>query len=70
MAMDTNDTIYQPPSAPRRSVPAYSKEGVDLTQIRRLLSLTPGERLREMEEFLADLEALLLKKRTCSSGES
>jgi hypothetical protein len=68
--VDTNDTIYRPEGFPPRRDPAYSPEGVDLTQIRRLLALTPAERLRELEEFLADLDALRPEDGRCSSAPS
>jgi hypothetical protein len=32
--------------------PAYSPEGVDLTMIRLMLSLTPAERLRALQKFV------------------
>jgi hypothetical protein len=36
----------------------YSEDGVDLTLIRRALSLTPEERLLEMQDCLNSLEAI------------
>ena len=69
-SVDTNDTIFRPDGFPPRRDPAYSREGVDLTQIRRLLALTPAERLRELEEFLADVEALRPQDGRCSSAPS
>lgn len=68
--MDTDDTLYLPPDGVARGERCTSAYGVDLTQIRRLLALTPSERLRELEEFLADLDALRLLRGRCSSGES
>lgn len=68
--MDTNDTLYQPLRGSARNGPCYSEDGVDLTQIRRLLALTPSERLRELEEFLADLDALRRLQGRCSSEGS
>lgn len=35
--------------------PDYSEDGVDLTVIRWMLSLTPAERLRFLEERTADI---------------
>ena len=34
-------------------LPAYSEDGVDLTLIRWMLSLTPLERLRTMQQYAA-----------------
>jgi len=34
------------------SEPAYSPDGVDLTMIRLMLSLTPAERLRVLRRFV------------------
>jgi hypothetical protein len=36
----------------------YSADGVDLTLIRHALSLTPEERLMEMQDCLDSLEAI------------
>lgn len=38
--------------------PVFNEEGVDLTQIRRFLALTPLERLIWCEQTAAELEAL------------
>jgi len=38
--------------------PAFNEDGVDLTQIRRFLALTPLERLVWAEQAAAELEAL------------
>jgi len=70
MAMDYDEQVFRPPGLPPRKERAYSEDGVDLTQIRRLLALSPGERLRELEECQADLEAVQLSHRRCNSGES
>ena len=69
-AMDYDEMIFHHPDAPPRKERAYSEDGVDLTLIRRLLLLSPAERLREMEEFLADLEHLGVVTVRCSSGRS
>jgi hypothetical protein len=37
---------------------AFSEEGVDLTLIRWMLSLTPAERLRVLESNVRSLEAI------------
>ncbi len=62
--------VYRHPDAPRRKERAYSEEGVDLTQIRRLALLTPSERLRELEGFLSDLDDLRRSAHRCSSERS
>lgn len=36
-------------------LPDYSEDGVDLTVIRWMLSLTPAERLKFLEERIADI---------------
>ena len=38
--------------------PDYSEDGVDLTLIRWMLSLTPAERLKFLEDRIADILAL------------
>jgi hypothetical protein len=42
----------------RGEEPAFNEDGVDLTQIRRALALTPLERLIEAEQAAAEVEAL------------
>ncbi len=37
---------------------AYSKEGVDLTLIRRMLSLTPAGRLRVLQSYVRSIQRL------------
>lgn len=69
-AMGHDEMIYRHPDAPPRNERAYSDDGVDLTQIRRLLMLSPAERLRELEEFLADLESLRIVTVRCGSERS
>ncbi len=39
-------------------LPSYSADGVDLTLIRWMLSLTPEERLRRLEEQVASAREL------------
>jgi hypothetical protein len=39
-------------------LPDYSEDGVDLTVIRWMLSLTPAERLKFLEERTADILAV------------
>ena len=41
-----------PESAP---LPDYSEDGIDLTVIRWMLSLTPAERLKFLEERISDI---------------
>src|SRR5262249_8631269 len=38
--------------------PAYSEDGVDLTLIRWMLSLTPGERLRVLQQHVRAIQKL------------
>jgi len=35
--------------------PVYDENGVDLTLVRKMLRLTPEERLRYMQEFVEDI---------------
>ncbi len=39
-------------------VPDYSEDGVDLTLVRWMLSLTPAERLEFLEQRIADVQAI------------
>jgi hypothetical protein len=39
-------------------VPEYGNDGVDITLIRWMLSLTPAERLQFLQERIADIEAI------------
>jgi hypothetical protein len=39
--------------------PDYSKDGVDLSLVRWMLSLTPAERLQALEQHSAGLEEML-----------
>jgi hypothetical protein len=43
----------------RGEEPTYNEDGVDLTQIRRSLSLTPLERLIAAEQASTEIETLL-----------
>ena len=47
------DTAAELP--PSDEGPAYSEDGVDLTLIRWMLSLTPAERLRALQDHLESL---------------
>ena len=40
------------PSESSPDLPAYSPDGVDLTLIRWMLSLTPAERLQVLQQFV------------------
>ena len=39
-------------------LPAYSEDGVDLTLIRWMLSMTPAERLRTLQQNIASIVRL------------
>jgi hypothetical protein len=41
----------------------YQSDGVDVSLIRWMLSLTPGERLRTLQEFVDAIEEILSKNR-------
>ena len=49
-AMDSDSNLAEP--AP---LPDYSEDGVDLTLIRWMLSLTPAERLQFLEERINEI---------------
>ena len=49
------DPNVNPESAP---LPDYNDDGIDLTVIRWMLSLTPAERLKFLEERIADVAAI------------
>jgi hypothetical protein len=51
--MDSDSNLEE--SAP---LPDYSEDGVDLTLIRWMLSLTPAERLRFLEERINEIMAI------------
>ncbi len=42
---------------PTPELPTRSEDGVDLTLIRRMLSLTPAERLEALQDFINFVEA-------------
>lgn len=52
MMADEPEEIEQAP------LPDYSEDGVDLTLIRWMLSLTPAERLEFLEERIEDILAI------------
>ena len=51
--MDPHETIHNPPADPD-----YSSDGVDLTLIRWMLSLSPLERLEVLQASAGSLERL------------
>ena len=55
---DRDDIVFHPPGAPRDADPAYAEDGVDLTLIRWMLSLTPEERLWVLQERQNAIEAV------------
>lgn len=59
-----------PPSRVHATEPTIAPDGVDLTLIRWMLSLTPAERLRVLEERQAALEAIRASGVRWTSRES
>jgi hypothetical protein len=55
--VDDDDMIYRPQGTPPAEEPAYSDDGVDLTLIRWMLSLTPAERLQVLQEHQDAIDA-------------
>jgi hypothetical protein len=47
-----------PPLHPEESEPIYSEDGVDLTLIRWMLSLTPTQRLQTLQEAIRSIVRL------------
>ena len=62
MDAHADDKRYTQPSEPPRgetvAEPAYSEDGVDLTLIRWMLSLTPAERLGVLQSAVTAIEKL------------
>ena len=56
-AMSVEDPVF-PPRLVREDEPEFADDGVDLTLIRWMLSLTPAERLRTLEEQQAFYESV------------
>jgi hypothetical protein len=56
--MSSNDEVYRPPGAPEPTEPAYAEDGVDLTLIRWMLSLSPSGRLRQLQDFINAAERI------------
>ena len=51
MALDDSDRNVKAPDGSSNE-PVYSEDGVDLTLIRWMLSLTPAERLEALQEHI------------------
>ena len=56
MAMSMDEVSFRPPGMPGTIAPEYSEDGVDLAAIRWMLSLTPSERLRQLQAFINEAE--------------
>jgi hypothetical protein len=56
--MTTRAGAYEARLSVQGEEPAFNEEGVDLTQIRRFLTLTPLERLVWAEQAAAEIEVL------------
>ena len=50
--IEGNPLVHVPGDRDGESGPAYSPDGVDLTQVRAMLRLTPGQRLQVLEDML------------------
>jgi hypothetical protein len=50
------DPIHCPRGVPPETEPTCSKDGVDLTLIRWMLSLSPGDRLKVLQERQTAIE--------------
>jgi hypothetical protein len=61
--LDPDALIYVPPGVQLRE-PIHNQDGVDLTQIRWMLALSPAERLQAHKEFMDSIEELL----ACAGG--
>jgi len=68
-SVDRDDLIL-PPDAPPELEPAYAEDGVDLTLIRWMLSLTPDQRLRVLQERQDAIEAAAAAIPRWTSGPS
>ena len=55
--METEEHAESPQGTPppTRDLPAYSEDGVDLTLIRWMLSLSPAERLEVLQNTVASI---------------
>lgn len=54
---DTNELVFNPDPQPTDER-AYNQDGVDLTLIRKMLAMTPIERLRYMESHSRSITRL------------
>jgi len=52
------DRTEQPADHSRREEPSHSPDGVDLTLIRWMLSLTPAERLEVLQQNIDSIQRL------------
>ena len=50
--------MMPPNGEPAPELPAYSEDGVDLTLIRWMLSLTPEERLQTLQKFVNTVQRI------------
>jgi hypothetical protein len=53
---------------PRRAYARQDENGIDVTQIDCLLSLTPTQRLVELEQFLDEVDALMKGREATTGG--
>ena len=60
--------LYEERLTVRGSVPVFNDDGVDLTQIRRALEMTPLERLANADELSLEIEVLRRLARPVNSG--
>jgi hypothetical protein len=68
--MSSDELTFLPPGALRPEEPAYSEDGIDLTLIRSMLSLTPSERLQQLEDFIRSVEDIRAQQGRCASESS
>jgi hypothetical protein len=55
MADDPSSAKEPSPAVPAADLPTHSADGVDLTLIRWMLSLTPAQRLQVLEDHVESL---------------
>ncbi len=63
MRIESGDTYPEGASTSKDS-PTHSEDGVDLTLIRWMLSLTPAQRLRVLQQTIRSIIKLREKNRT------
>ena len=56
--MSSRAELYEERLTVRGAEPTFNEDGVDLTQIRRALAMTPLERLAEADQLAAEVELL------------